>query len=298
MNIRALKIFQSVCEEGTITNAAHKLYMTQPAVSHAIHDLEEELKLPLFERMGKRIYLNEHGKLFLKHTQRVLSSFEDLESSVASIQSEAKIRIGSSITIANDFLPSILVAFKKQFPHTPVEVCVERASIVLKRLENRTIDIALVEGIISNPEWIQQYITSYPLRIVCSKNHFLAGKKHITWDEVKQQEWLLRESGSAVRESFESACQLHHIKINPMWTSVNSQALLQAVRVNLGLSILPDMIIETCPFRNELYVLDIAGTPMINENHIVYSKGLFMSEVINKFIRITLKQGKNGKLSL
>lgn len=291
MNIRTLKIFQMVCEEKTITEAAKKLYMTQPAISHAIHNLEEELNLLLFERRGKRIYLNEHGKTFLKYTQRVLSSFEDLQHSVSNLQKESNIRIGSSITIANDMLPTILAQFKEIYPITPVEVYVDRASNILECLQNRSIDIALVEGIVCNTEWLQQYISSYPLRIVCSKKHTLANRKCITWDEVTQQVWLLREIGSAVRESFESACRLHHIVIKPTWTSVNSQALLQAVRANLGVSILPNSVIEACSFRNELNILDITGTPLINKNHIVYSKDLFMSEVVKDFIYITKAYG-------
>lgn len=284
MNLRTLQIFDQVCKEGNITKAAEKLYMTQPAVSHTIHDLEEELHIQLFDRYGKRIYLNETGKSFWQRVQRVLISYDELTQHLPLLEEEACIRIGSSITIANDHLPRHLHLFKELYPHTPVQVHVESAANILMRLERHEIDIALVEGVVPHEEWEKQFFSSYELLVVCASKNPLSQKAIITWDDVKKHHWLLREKGSAVRDSFDSACRLQQIVIEPDWTSVNSQALLQAVRMDLGLTILPDFIINTCPYQDALHILHIEGAILRNDNHIVYDKNLFMSEPIQALL--------------
>ncbi|MEG0273873.1 MAG: LysR family transcriptional regulator [Longicatena sp.] len=289
MNIKMLQIFQKVCEEENITKAAAKLYMTQPAVSLAIKELEEELQVQLFDRFGKRIYLNAIGKAYLSKVQRVLHSYEDLIHISPSLEENCTIHLGSSITIANDHLPRVLQEFKKIYPNVKVVVCVESASKILQRLQQHTIDLALVEGVVVNEDWQQLRFSSYDLQILCHKEHPLAKKQTIEWNEVTKYQWLLREKGSAARDTFDSACRLHQMVIEPLWTSVNSQALLQAVRHNLGVSILPDSIIQTCPFRKELHTLTIRNEILCNENHIVYDKGLFLNEPL-KTLLSTLQQ--------
>ena len=290
MNLRTLQIFQCVCEEETITTAAKKLFMTQPAISHAIRELEEELQLKVFDRKGKRIFLNEKGRVFLQQTQRVLTSFDELVNSVYTIEEETKIRIGSSITIANDVLPKALTKFKEVYPNTPVEVHVERATDVMGRLRNRSIDIALVEGVVHQEEYHILPLSSYQLHIVCSKKHPLAKHSTLKWCDVSKYAWLLREKGSAVRDTFDSACLLHQIYIEPIWTSVNSQALLQAVKENLGLAILPEFIVNMYPFLDELHIVSLEDQSLRNENHIVYDKKMYISDV-SKYLIQCLQEG-------
>lgn len=278
MNLRSLQIFQMVCSEGSITKAAKQLYMTQPAISHAIHDLESELQVQLFDRYGKRIYLNETGKTFLMHVKRVLLSYDELMQHIPLLEEEATIRIGSSITIANDHLPNVLKNFKAKYPNTSVQVHVESAANVTKRLLHHDIDIALLEGVVVRDDLKKVHFSSYELQVVCSGEHPLSRKDTIQWEEIPLQDWLLREKGSAVRDTFDSACRLQQIIIEPIWTSVNSQALLQAVRSNLGVTVLPDFVINSCPFKKELHLLRIEGSSLYNDNHIVYDHGLFLSE--------------------
>lgn len=286
MNLRSLQIFDAVCEEENITKAAHRLYMTQPAVSHAIRELEEELHVQLFHRYGKRISLNETGAVFHQRVQRVLLSYNELMHHILTLEEEACIRIGSSITIANDRLPHILKKFKDGYPHTPVTVTVESAANILERLRVHTIDIAIVEGMVHHEDWKQIFFSSYDLKVICAKKNILSKKQSIRWDMVSSLPWLLREKGSAVRDTFDSACHLHQILIEPVWTSVNSQALLQAVRADLGITILPDFIMQVCPFHDELHILDIEQETLRNDNHIVYDKNLFLSEPTTALINL------------
>lgn len=285
MNIRQLRIFQSVCEEGNITKAAQKLYMSQPAVSHVIHELEEELGSILFDRIGKRIYINEVGRLFLQRVERMLLSYDELEKGIPLLEEEAMLRIGSSITIANDWLPKAMATFQKEYPKTPVQVYVDSAKKILDKLLRHEIDIALIEGVVSDErlEWIT--FDSYKLYVICSIKNVLAKRKEITCQELQQQTWLLREVGSAARDTFDSALLVKQISVTPTWTSINSQALIQAVKQDLGLSVLPDRLLHDRDL-DEITPLRIKGIKLINENHIVYQKGIYLTKAIKNFMNI------------
>ena len=106
MTIRHLYIFKIVCEEGSFTRAARRLYMTQPAVSHAILELEAEIGSPLFDRLSRRIYLNASGNIMLSKVNRLLELYEELKSNALTAEQPLPLRIGSTITIGNFWLPS------------------------------------------------------------------------------------------------------------------------------------------------------------------------------------------------
>lgn len=284
MNIRQLRIFKVVCEEENITRAADKLFMTQPAVSHVIHDLEKELGTKLFDRISKKIGLNGTGRLFLDKVNQVLVPYDELENSVHTLEKEAAIRIGSSITIANYWLPQVMQIFHATYDKTPVTVNVNSAKEVMRQLNEHEIDLALVEGAILNENCVKIPFASYHLSVVCSAQSELAQKREITIQELREEKLLLREKGSAIRDILDSVLYLHDIAIEPIWTSVNSQALINAVKHNLGITILPDMLVEKEVENGELCLLKIRGIELYNDNHIVYLKDKYLTHPITQLM--------------
>lgn len=130
MNIRQLRILKTVSEEASMSRAAGKLYMSQPGVSHAIAELEAEVGTPLFDRVGRRIRLNGTGRLFLEKAVRLLELYDELESGVQELVRHTPVRIGSSITIANFQLPSLMRALEERCPDAVVQVTIDRKSVV------------------------------------------------------------------------------------------------------------------------------------------------------------------------
>mgnify|MGYP001775390841 FL=1 len=108
MDIRRFRIFQAVAQEKSFTKAAQKLYMTQPAVSKAIHELEEELQLPLFERFPKKTIMTPVGEQFLQQVQQLLQLYDSMKQDAALLQEASILQIGSSITIANELLCQLM----------------------------------------------------------------------------------------------------------------------------------------------------------------------------------------------
>ncbi|CBZ05263.1 LysR family transcriptional regulator [Clostridium botulinum] len=286
MKIRHLRIFKMVCEEESITKAAEKLFMTQPAVSSAISELESHLGVYLFDRISRRIYLNETGKLFLTKVIKLLDLYDDLEQNVKELEDNATIKIGSSITIANFILPKAIVDFETIHKNTPTKVIVGNARKIEEMLYNNEIDLGLIEGVVYNEELIRIPFSSYELAIICSPRHKLALEEPIDVNKLIQERLLLREKGSAIRDVFDSVLLLHNLRANPEWTSINSQALIYAVKQNLGISVLPKILIEEEINSGEIFEIKVNDFELVNINHIVFHKDKFQTKSFKTLIEI------------
>ncbi|WP_454053320.1 LysR family transcriptional regulator [Clostridium sp. Marseille-Q7071] len=286
MKIRHLRIFKAVCEERSITKASEKLFMTQPAVSHAISELEEYLGIYLFDRISRKLYLNETGKLFLEKAIKLLDLYDDLEQNARELEDNATIKIGSSITIANFILPQAIKKFETICKNTPTKVIIDNARNVENMLLNNEIDLGLIEGVIYNEELIKIPFSAYPLAVICSSKHKFALEESIDFNTLIRERLLLREEGSAIRDVFDSALLLHNIRVNPEWTSVNSQALIYAVKQGLGISVLPKILVEKEISNRELFEVKVNNFELISVNHIVFHKDKIQTKSFKTLIEI------------
>ncbi len=286
MKIRHLRIFKTVCEEKSITKASEKLFMTQPAVSHAISELEEYLGICLFDRISRKLYLNETGKLFLEKAIKLLDLYDDLEKNARELEDNATTKIGSSITIANFILPQAIRKFETICKSTPTKVIIDNARNVESMLLNNEIDLGLIEGVIYNEELIKIPFSSYPLAVICSSKHKFALEESIDINTLIKERLLLREEGSAIRDVFDSALLLHNIKVSPEWTSVNSQALIYAVKQGLGISVLPKILVEKEISNRELFEVKVNNFELISVNHIVLHKEKIQTKSLKTLIQI------------
>lgn len=286
MNIRHLKIFKTVCEEESITKASEKLFITQPAVSNAINDLETYLGIYLFDRISRKIQLNETGKIFLAKTIKLLDLYDDLEQNAKEILGNAMIKIGSSITIATFILPVAIAEFEINFKNVPTRVVVDNASKIEKMVVNNEVDLGLIEGVVTNDNLENIPFSSYELLVICSSNHPFAKEKIIGINKLIKEKLLLREKGSAIRDVFDSALLLNGISVNPTWISVNSNVLVQAVKSNLGVSILPREKVEKELKDGEIAEVKVKGLELVSTNHIIYHKEKYQTYNMKKFIEI------------
>lgn len=285
MTIRHLRIFQTVCRQGSITRAAQALYMTQPAVSHAISELEQEAGCELFDRISRKIYLNETGKLFLEKVSRVLEMYEELENGARMLEEQAVLRIGSNITIGYHWLPLIMEEFRTVCPDVPVQVSVAQAREITGQLLNHEIDLALIEGPIEQEALVRIPFSSYRLIPVCAPVCALAERK-ADLAEFLEYPLLLREQGSAIRDTFDSMLRIHNLTVKPAWTSVNSQVLIQAVEHNLGVSVLPDVLAESKIRGGTMVQANVNKWSLANTNHLVYHKDKFLTAPMQSWIRV------------
>lgn len=283
MTLRHFEILRAVAETGNFTRAAERLYITQSAVSHAIRELEERAGTALFDRLSKSVQLTKSGQLLLDEIIPILSSCEALDARISSLEKQAPLHIVSSITIAAFWLPRILNNFKKDWPDIPIHVDVVSAANAIEVLRNGKADIALIEGAAPQGPFICIPFASYPLYIACAPDYPIPHRE-LTLQEFCSEKLLLREKGSAIRDTLDSVLYLSGHTAQPAWTSVNSLALIEAAKAGFGITILPDVLLNEPISQGALISLSVQDLVLKNELLVLHHRDKYLTTPLNSLL--------------
>ena len=224
MTIRDLRIFLSVIDtDCNFTKTAELLNLTQPAVSQAIHELEEHYSIKLFGKNGKRLVLTEGGKVFEAEARRVVAILDEMERKSRNWDAEGILRIGASITIGTCFLPFYVKEFQKQYPKLRIKALINQSGILEEGLLRNSIDIALMEGIpssdaLKSEEYMDDYLVPVASPEVAEDGAVL------TIEEFRKKRFILREKGSGTRTIFDRETEAEGFTITPEWESASTAA--------------------------------------------------------------------------
>lgn len=286
MTLRHIKIFVAVCETGSATAAGEKLFIAQPSISLAISELEDYYGVKLFDRLSKRLYITEAGKYFLEYASHIIKIFEEMETGIRNFDTQGIIRVGASITIGNYLLPKYVESFKKLHPKIEVQAIIANSDTIEENLMKNNIDLALIEGIIHSPYLKSMQFKEDELVLICGLSHPLAENDEIDLEEIKNEDFLLREKGSAGREICDGLFATNEIEINILWESTSTQAIVRAVSSGLGLSILPYLLVKDNIERGEVKVIKIKDISLKRNFSIIYHKNKFLTNSAKDFIAI------------
>ncbi len=243
MVLRYLEILEAVAETGTFTGAAKKLFITQSAVSHAVAQLEKQAGTALFERLPKGVVLTRCGAALLADAQSILTSCRNLDRSISHLEENASIKLVSSITIASFLLPELLQEIQTIHPSIKLSVRVASAENAIALLRRGEADLAFWEGIAPKGDFQAIPLGSYRLCAACAP-HFKICEPTLSFQQLCRYPLLLREVGSAVRDTLDHSLALNNLKVEPLWESVNSLALIKAAEAGLGITVLPETLLS------------------------------------------------------
>lgn len=286
MTLRHIKIFVAVCETGSATAAGEKLFIAQPSISLAISELEDYYGVKLFDRLSKRLYITEAGKHFLEYASHIVKIFEEMETEIRNFDTQGIIRIGASITIGNYLLPKYVEKFKRLHPNMEVQAIIANSDTIEENLMKNNIDLALIEGIIHSPYLKSIHFKEDELVLICGLSHPLAVRDEIELEDIKNEDLLLREKGSAGREICDGLFATNGIEINILWESTSTQAIVRAVISGLGLSILPYLLVKDSIERGEVKVIKIKDVSLKRSFSIIYNKNKFLTNSAKDFMDI------------
>lgn len=199
---RRLQVFHAVAKHGSFTRAAEHLYMTQPAVTFQIKQLEEHFNTRLLERGHGRIHLTPAGEVVLAYAERILDMSEELESRVAEMTDDLSgaLNIGTSTTIAAYWLPRLLEGFKRNNPRVMPRVVVGNSQLTEGRVASRDLDIGLIEIVSDQPTLERRTAARDELMVICAPGHPLATLAEVTAQQLMAHPFITRDPGNAVRE--------------------------------------------------------------------------------------------------
>ncbi|MFD4930349.1 LysR substrate-binding domain-containing protein [Peribacillus butanolivorans] len=247
MKLENLRMFCLVVDEGSISQAARLSYLSQPAVTRQIHQLENFYSTLLFDREEGRLRVTEAGKLLYPFAKAIVNDFnhskEVIQQSTGAYNTN--LIVGASLTIGEYLLPSLLGKFKKQQPEVKVTLTIKNTPRVLEDLSNDVIDLALVEGLVENTDFIVEKFADDELILVCPSDHPWKDRKEIQVEELGNERMIWREAISGTRLIVENMLREHGVleKIESYMEIGSTQAIKSAVESGLGISILPRLTV-------------------------------------------------------
>ena len=287
MTLRHMMIFRTVCDVGyNSTKAAEVLHMTQPAVSLAIKELEQYYGIHLFDRMGRRLQITDVGQHFLQYAIHISDLFEDMETELRDWDAKGILRIGASITIGSQFLPSYVRTFSSHSPGTDVRVVVEQSDRLEKKLLANELDFALIEGIAHDPNIVSKAYMEDHLSVICPADGLWRQGQTMSIEEFKKQRFLLREQGSGTREVFDRVTSQAGFTVTPVWEAISTTALVNAVINGLGIAVLPHRMILPAMERGLVVVVSVENLRFQRNFYIIHHKDKLLTTSAKNFMEL------------
>ena len=279
-----LRLFEAVARNGSFTRAAEELHVVQPTVSAQIKQLTDTVGLPVFEQVGKKIYLTDAGKELQKTTKELFESWERFEMTISNLKGAKAGRLRVAIvTTAKYFIPRLLGPFCQHYPGIDVSLeIVNRDQVVERLVEN--LDDLYIMGVPPEHLAIEKVpFLQNPLVVIAPKGHELAGAKRVSLTRLAKERFIMRENGSGTRIVAEEFFSKRKIILSVKMELSNNEAIKWAVAGGMGLSILSRHALMLEPMHDKIAVLDIEGFPIIRSWYIVYPTGKQLSVVAATF---------------
>lgn len=286
MTLRHLNIFISVCENKSTVAAAEKLHIAQPSISFAIKEIESHYGIKLFDRISRKLILTEEGKVFLYQAREIINKVNQLESSLKDCDLTKKIKLGCSTTIAIFLLPEILKRFETSNSKVKIELIVRDSNTLADLVLKNDIDIALIETPVNKKDIIYTSFYCDSLLLFLSKDNPLSTKNNIKLLDIENNTLILREKHSAVRKLIDSILIANNIKIDEVWDSTSTQAIISLVEQNLGITILPSLWANNLKNNTYLIAKEIEDISLKRAYMIIHHKNKYISPTLKELIDI------------
>lgn len=291
LTLRQLKVFESVARHLSYSRAADELHLTQPAVSMQIKQLEGNISLPLFEQLGKRIYLTDAGRELYQYSRSISQQLADMEVALDELKGMERGKLNISVvTTANYFAPHLLAKFCQRYNGVTVSLNVSNRETVLKQLSDNLIDLAIMGQPPEDLDIDSESFIENPLVVIAPPDHPLCKEQNIPVNRLAKEVFLVRESGSGTRGAMERFFAAHEVKINKGMEADTTEAIKQAVQAGMGLGIMSQHTAELELETNRLKILDVQGFPILRYWHVVNRKNKRLSGVANAFREFLLKE--------
>jgi LysR family transcriptional regulator, hydrogen peroxide-inducible genes activator len=246
MELHQLRYFCAVADSGSFSRAAEQSHVSQPSLSQQILKLEDELGAKLFDRLGRSVRLTDLGKAFLPRARAVLRELEAARGDVVESQESLSgvVRVGAIPTLAPYFLPPILSAFSRKFPHAQLSVLEEITPVLLERLRASAVDIAVLALPIRGHEFEILPLMTEPIFAALPAKHALAQRSRISLKDLRQEPFLLLRDGHCFRDTAITACDRARLTPQVVFESGQFSSLLGLVGAGMGVSLVPRMARE------------------------------------------------------
>lgn len=258
VTFRQLQVFVAVARGGSVSAAARQLSLSQSATSQALGDLERQLGVVLFERLGRRLELNDAGSRLLAHAEKLLQGMAELVDAAQEPEGALRgtLHVTASATIGTYLLPMLAGRFSERHAQVDLQLRLRNTREVMGDILRFDADLGLIEGQCTESRLVSEVWRHDEMAIIASPQHPLAGCGRLDSDALQSAQWILREPGSGSRSIFEAAIHRHVERIQVRMELDQHEAIKQAVRAGFGLACLSRLSVAGEIARGELVALE------------------------------------------
>lgn len=261
MEIHQLRYFVAVAEEGSFSRAAAREHVTQPSLSQQIQKLEAEIGQRLFDRLPRSVVVTEAGKCLLEYARKILVEIANARRCVDDLKHDVagRLAIGALPTIAPYVLPALITKFQSRYPKVTLEIFEDTTESLALRLEDGTIDVALASTCHESPTLERHSLGNEELLVLLPREHRLARKKKIKWDDLKNEKFLLLHEMHCLSKQVNDFLGVHRLQPDLPVRGAQLATIAQMVASGVGVTLVPKMMVESDLANNGCIAMPFAS---------------------------------------
>jgi len=280
ITLRQIEIFLKVVELEFLTKVGQELGLSQSAVSMSLKELENILGKKLFDRINKKLVLNEIGRSFYQTVHPIYKKLSDIESEFKNSEDKGSVRVGASTTIIDYLMPTIVCDYMSKYPNVKIGLKEGNTQDIVNLVKSGKIDIGFIEGNVDDSEIIKEAIGEDELVIVTA-NEELKDKK-VTLKEIANYKWVLREKGSGTREVFLNYIKNKDVRLNVFLELGHTESIKSLLLSKKPLSCISILAVSGEIDSGRLFKVDVEGFKCTRNFYAIYHKDKYRSELFNK----------------
>lgn len=294
--LRQLEVFLEVARTENISRAAQTLAMSQSAASSALGDLERHFDLLLFDRVGKRLQLNELGRLVWPRAQLLLEQACDLELALQQHREIGGLKVGATLTIGDYLAVDLMARFLREQRGARVALHVGNTEAIVEKIAHFELDIGLIEGEIRHPDLEFTIWRQDELAVFCAPGHPLAGRAALSDDDLVQASWILRERGSGTRQTFDRALHGLGHQLDVAIELQQTEAIKRAVEAGLGIGCVSKLALADDFRQGRLQQLNVPHRDFHRHFYLVLHRHKFRSAGIERWLELCHSWGEPHRI--
>ncbi len=292
VTLRQLRVFEAAASSRSFSKAAESLHLSQPGVSMHIKELEASAGLPLFERIGRKLYVTEAGQELLARAREILRALKDAEDTLDGLRGLRRGRINLAlVSTAKYFVPQLLARFGKDFPELEIRLAVNNRDSVIDQLVANEVDLAIMGRSPQSLDIVAEPFAENPHVVIASPGHPLAAEHGIGVATVARENFIVREPGSGTRLAMQQFFGEHQVVFHVGMEMASNETIKQAVMAGMGVSFISRHTIDLETQTQRLVVLDVCGTPVIRQWHLAHLAKKRLSPTAVAFKEFVLEHG-------
>lgn len=291
MNLNQLKIFYSAVKAGNLSVAAEELFITQPAVTKGIQRLQEFYELKFIDYVGKKLVLTDAGEVLFKIAEKIFDMETHAEESIRDFQQRKRghIRILSSESFGDYYLPEVIIPFCKAFPLVRVSMNILPTELVVENTASLKCDIGFISYPVDHEKLVVREILEDELIIITPRRHPLAGRHMLRAHDLEGQPLIMHEERSAPRQAIDDFIQRHGISVRiPMELSSN-RAIKRAVEHGIGIALISRKVAKDEIEEKRLVALSLGDPAMKRKFFLVHHRDKYISESLQRLMDMVFK---------